>query len=310
MRATLHQLRVFQQVAAVMSYTEAASLLRLTQPAVSIQIKQLETNLDMPLLEKIGKKLFLTPAGQELEHFCGELFENIERMDMRLSAMKGSMEGELRLAAVTSAKYFTPHLLGAFHKLHPTVKLQLEVVNRSQIIRRLKDNADDLVIMGLVPESMRLTCHPFVDNPIVIVASPSHPPGAAEKHRADRSAGAHFPVSGGRFRHARNHGAFSAKQECRAGGRHGAGQHGNHQAGGHGRFGHIGGFPAQCHPGDGNTMPGRAACPAFSLAEKLVCGPSSVKTVVTCRTGIRGFYFGPPGQGGGLVQPLSQETFC
>lgn len=175
MRATLHQLRVFQQVAAVMSYTEAASLLRLTQPAVSIQIKQLETNLDMPLLEKIGKKLFLTPAGQELERFCGELFENIERMDMRLSAIKGSMEGELRLAAVTSAKYFTPHLLGAFHKLHPAVKLQLEVVNRSQIIRRLKDNADDLVIMGLVPESMRLTCHPFVDNPIVIVASPSHP---------------------------------------------------------------------------------------------------------------------------------------
>lgn len=310
MRATLHQLRVFQQVAAVMSYTEAASLLRLTQPAVSIQIKQLETNLDMPLLEKIGKKLFLTPAGQELERFCGELFENIERMDMRLSAIKGSMEGELRLAAVTSAKYFTPHLLGAFHKLHPAVKLQLEVVNRSQIIRRLKDNADDLVIMGLVPESMRLTCHPFVDNPIVIVASPSHPL-AQQKNIALTDLREHtflFREAGSGTREIMAHFLQSRNVELEH--RHDAGQHGNHQAGGHGRFGHIGGFPAQCHPGDGNAMPGRAACPAFSPAEKLVCGPSSVKTVVTCRTGIRGFHFGPPGQGGGLVQPLSQETFC
>ncbi len=175
MRATLHQLRVFQQLAWSMNYTEAAKKLHLTQPAVSIQVKQLEDNLNLPLLEKIGKKLFLTPAGQELAFFCAELFERIDRMDMRLSVMRGNMEGDFRLAAVTSAKYFTPHLLGAFHKLYPGVNLQLEVANREQVIQRLKDNSDDLVIMGEVPETMSLTRHPFVDNPVVIIASPSHP---------------------------------------------------------------------------------------------------------------------------------------
>jgi len=175
MRATLHQLRIFQQLAISMSYTETANKLHLTQPAVSIQIKQLENSLNLPLLEKIGKKLFLTPAGQELDRFCIDLFERIDSMNMTLSAMRGGLEGEFSLAAVTSAKYFTPHLLGAFHKLYPKVNIQLEVVNRSQIIQRLKDNDDDLVIMGLVPESMPLTSHPFVDNPIVLIANPSHP---------------------------------------------------------------------------------------------------------------------------------------
>ena len=175
MRATLHQLRIFQQLAISMNYTKAANKLHLTQPAVSIQIKQLEDSLDLPLLEKIGKKLFLTPAGQELDRFCIDLFERIDSMNMKLSAMKGGLEGEFCLAAVTSAKYFTPHLLGAFHKLYPKVNIQLEVVNRRQIIQRLKDNDDDLVIMGLVPESMPLTRHPFVDNPIILIANPSHP---------------------------------------------------------------------------------------------------------------------------------------
>ena len=175
MRATLHQLKVFRQVALAMSYTKAGNELGLTQPAVSIQLKQLENNLDLPLFEKIGKRLFLTPAGQELNNFCDELFERFDSMDMTLSALKGHLEGEFHLAAVTSAKYFTPHLLGAFHKRYPKVNLHLDIVNREQIIQRLQENKDDLVIMGLVPESMSLTCHPFVDNPIVAVASPNHP---------------------------------------------------------------------------------------------------------------------------------------
>lgn len=175
MRATLHQLKIFQQLASSMNYTDTANKLHLTQPAVSIQIKQLENSLNLPLLEKVGKKLFLTPAGQELERFCIDLFERVDRMNMTLSAMRGGLEGDFSLAAVTSAKYFTPHLLGAFHKLYPKVNIQLEVVNRKQIIQRLKDNEDDLVIMGLVPESMPLTSHPFVDNHIILIANPSHP---------------------------------------------------------------------------------------------------------------------------------------
>ena len=158
----------------MVNYSVAADKLNLTQPAVSIQIKQLEDNLALPLFEKIGKKVFLTPAGVELKVFCMDLFARFDNMNMRLSAIKGQLEGELHISAVTSAKYFTPHLLGAFHKRHPNVNLHLEVVNRSQIIQRLKNNEDDLVIMGLVPEEIALTQHAIIDNPIVITASPSH----------------------------------------------------------------------------------------------------------------------------------------
>lgn len=175
MRATLHQLKIFQEVAVLLNYSAAANKLCLTQPAVSIQIKQLEDNLGLSLFEKIGKKIFLTSAGLKLNDFCIDIFSRIDHMDMKLSAMKGQLEGDFLLAAVTSAKYFTPHLLGAFHKLYPKVSLHLDVVNRSQIIQLLKKNEVDLVIMGLVPENMRLKRYPMIDNPIVIIANPTHP---------------------------------------------------------------------------------------------------------------------------------------
>lgn len=175
MRATLHQLKVFRQVAVCMNYTKAADELGLSQPAVSIQLKQLENNLDIFLFEKIGKTLFLTPAGKELKIFCDQLFINFDNIDMTLSGLKGELAGDLHLSAVTSAKYFTPHLLGAFRKRYPKVNFHLDIVNREQIIKRLYDNKDDLVIMGLVPESMALTKHSFVDNPIIVIANPQHP---------------------------------------------------------------------------------------------------------------------------------------
>ena len=175
MRATLHQLKVFQKVAILMNFTAASKALCLTQPAVSIQIKQLEENLGLPLFEKIGKKLFLTPAGLELSQFCADIFNRFDNMDMLLSTMKGGLEGKFRLAAVTSAKYFTPHLLGAFNKIYPNVELHLEVMNRSQIIQGISNNQYDLAIMGLLPESIPLASHPFIDNPISIIASSSHP---------------------------------------------------------------------------------------------------------------------------------------
>ena len=175
MRATLHQLKVFRQVAVSMNYTKAANQLGLTQPAVSIQLKQLENNLDIFLFEKIGKTLFLTPAGDELKLFCDQLFISFDNIDMTLSGLKGELAGDFFLSAVTSAKYFTPHLLGAFHKRYPKVNFHLDIVNREQIIQRLQENKDDLVIMGLVPETMALTQYSFVDNPIIVIANPQHP---------------------------------------------------------------------------------------------------------------------------------------
>jgi len=181
MRATLHQLKVFRQVAISMNYTKAADILGLSQPAVSIQLKQLENNLDIFLFEKIGKTLYLTPAGKELKLFCDELFIRFDNIDMTLSGLKGELTGDFCLSAVTSAKYFTPHLLGAFHKRHPNVNFHLDIVNREQIIQRLHENKDDLVIMCLLPDNIPLITHPFVDNPIIIIGSPQHPLAKRDK---------------------------------------------------------------------------------------------------------------------------------
>jgi len=97
-----------------MSYSAAANKLNLTQPAVSIQVKQLEENLGLPLFEKIGKRVYLTSAGKEFNAFCMDIFTRIDNMDMKLSSMKGQLEGDFHLAAVTSAKYFTPPLIRCF----------------------------------------------------------------------------------------------------------------------------------------------------------------------------------------------------
>jgi DNA-binding transcriptional LysR family regulator len=94
---------------------------------------------------------------------------------MQLSDMQGSLQGQLKLAVESSAKYFVPHLFAAFKRLHPEVQLHLTVVNRAQVIRRLSDNRDDLVIMSMVPQDMGLEFLPFLNNPIVAVAPPDHP---------------------------------------------------------------------------------------------------------------------------------------
>ena len=147
----------------------------LTQPAVSLQIRQLEELVGQPLFEYVGKKLYLTDAAEALLKTSTDLFQRLESLDMQLSDLKGSLQGQLRLAVESSAKYITPHLFKAFQNLHPEVSLSLTVVNRTQVIKRLADNRDDLVIMSLVPQDMALEFLPFLNNPIIAVAPPDHP---------------------------------------------------------------------------------------------------------------------------------------
>ncbi len=175
MKITLRQLTVFDCVARHMSFTKAAQEMCLTQPAVSIQIKQLEEMVGLPLFEHIGKKFHLTQAGEELHHTCQDIFSSIDNLEMSLTKMKGGMHGKLRLAVVTSAKYFVPHLLGEFQRQYPGVEMSLVVSNRDQVIRRILNNEDDLVIMAQVPKDLKLRSYPFLDNPMIAIAHPDHP---------------------------------------------------------------------------------------------------------------------------------------
>lgn len=175
MRVTLRQLRVFDEVCDLRSYSRAAEEMSLTQPAVSLQIRQLEELVGQPLFDYVGKKLYLTEAAEALQRASRDIFGRLENLDMQLSDLQGSLQGQLKLAVESSAKYFVPHVFAAFRQLHPEVNLQLTVVNRAQVIRRLSDNRDDITIMSMVPQDMGLDFLPFLNNPIIAVAPPEHP---------------------------------------------------------------------------------------------------------------------------------------
>ncbi|MFK7701225.1 LysR family transcriptional regulator [Pseudomonas caspiana] len=175
MRMTLRQLRIFNEVCDLRSYSRAAEEMSLTQPAVSLQIRQLEELVGQPLFEYVGKKLYLSEAAEALQSASRDIFGRLENLDMQLTDMQGSLQGQLKLAVESSCKYFIPHLFAAFKRNYPDVVLSLTVVNRAQVIRRLSDNRDDLVVMSMVPQDMGLEFLPFLNNPIVAVAPPDHP---------------------------------------------------------------------------------------------------------------------------------------
>ena len=181
MRLTLHQLKVFETVARLSSFSRASEVLHLAQPTVSIQVKQLSDIVGMPLFEQIGKKIFLTEAGDLVQRNAREIFNAMESLEMQLAQLRGLKQGRLKIAVVTTAKYFVPRLLGPFSHQYPGIDIALDVGNRSEIVSRLSRNEDDLYIMGMPPAGIQIQRHPFVENPIVAVAPKDHPL-AGKKH--------------------------------------------------------------------------------------------------------------------------------
>ena len=175
MRMTFRQLQIFRAVCESRSYSRAAEEMALTQPAVSLQIRQLEELLGQPLFDYVAKKLYLTPAAEALLRASEDVFGRLEALDMQLSDLQGSLQGQLSLAVESSAKYLVPHLFAAFRAQHPEVSLQLVVVNHAQAVRRLSVSRDDLLIMSQPPGDQALDFFPFLTNPIIAVAPPQHP---------------------------------------------------------------------------------------------------------------------------------------
>ncbi|MBC1236031.1 LysR family transcriptional regulator [Nostoc linckia z18] len=174
-QATLHQLKVFEAAARHSSFTRAAEELFLTQPTVSMQIKQLTKSVGLPLFEQVGKRLYLTEAGRELYATCRQIFDNIAQFEMKVADLKGLKQGQLKLAVITTAKYFIPRLLGKFCELYPGIDISLQVTNHEQILERMSQNLDDLYIMSQIPENMDITCQPFLENPLIVFAPINHP---------------------------------------------------------------------------------------------------------------------------------------
>ncbi len=189
---TLRQIEVFEAIARCRSFTRAAEELHLTQPTVSMQIKKLVECVGMPLFEQIGKKIYLTDAGKELYTACRDVLGRIDRFGMTIADMQGLKQGHLRIAVVTTAKYFTPRLLGPFCQRYPGIEVALNVTNREQILARLAANEDDLYILGQPPEDLDVHFEPFMENPMVVIARRDHPFAGRKRVPLARIAGEPF----------------------------------------------------------------------------------------------------------------------
>jgi DNA-binding transcriptional LysR family regulator len=172
---TLQQIKLFESVARHKSFTRAAEELFLTQPAVSIQIKRLEDNIERKLIETVGKKLFLTPAGEKVFQSCQAILTSLDGLKLDLNSLDSTMNGDLKIAIVSPAKYFMPYVLGKFLELYPDVVPIITVANRSQVLEALQANALDVAITGRIPDDIKVTMQGFFKSDLVVVAHPKHP---------------------------------------------------------------------------------------------------------------------------------------
>jgi len=175
MHVTLRQLRVFEAVARHLSYTKAGRELHLSQPAVSMQIRQLEEDIGIALFDKIGRKVGLTEAGRELFEYSRSISRSLQEMEEVLESLKGVSRGRLSIAVASTVNYFAPRLLAVFHQRYPGIHLRLDVTNRESLVRALEANSVDIVLMGLPPEEVEVESEAFMENPLVVIAPPDHP---------------------------------------------------------------------------------------------------------------------------------------
>lgn len=174
MHLTLRQLQCFAAVARNLSYTRAADELHLTQPAVSMQVRQLEQQTGVRVTEQLGKQIHLTEAGEEVYRYARSILQQVEEMDDVLNRIKGLTGGRLKIAAISSANYFAPKLLGTFQQRFPDIGVSMDVTNQTSVLRQVVDNEVDMAIMGQPPKDSVLDAIPFMENPLVVVAPPNH----------------------------------------------------------------------------------------------------------------------------------------
>jgi DNA-binding transcriptional LysR family regulator len=189
---TLRQLQAFVEVAREQSVSRAAERLFVTQPAVSMQIHQLEEAFNIPLIEHVGRNIRLTRAGEDFHRHALAALGSLRDLEVSMADHLGMKHGRLELAVVTTAKYFVPMLLVRFAELYPKLEVALRVENREKVVGMLTRNEVDLVIMGRAPESVPCEATAFATNPLGILCAPDHPLASPKRVRFEAVAACEF----------------------------------------------------------------------------------------------------------------------
>lgn len=172
MNYTLNQLRIFLQVVRQGSITKAAEDLHLSQPAVSIQVRNLQEQFDIPLLEVVNKKVYITDFGQEIAAAAERMLAEVELIEARMQAYKGRLVGKLKISSVSTGKYIAPYFLSDFISQHPAIELFLDVTNKAQVIQSLEKNEVDFALVSVLPEHLSFEKVELMQNKLYLVGTP------------------------------------------------------------------------------------------------------------------------------------------
>jgi len=171
MNYTLHQLKVFLVVTEVQSITKASEILNLSQPGVSIQLKNLQAQFEIPLTEVIGRQLYVTDFGKTIAESSKRILKEVEDIDFRSSAFKGKLSGKLKISIVSTAKYIMPFFLGSFLEKHPDISLDLDVTNKSKVIKSMEKNEVDFAMVSVLPENLLIEREYLLSNKLYLVGN-------------------------------------------------------------------------------------------------------------------------------------------
>ena len=171
MNYTINQLKIFLKVAELLSVTKAAEELHLTQPAVSIQLRNLQEQFDMPLTEVVGRKIFITDFGKEIAHAAERILEEVISMDQRTHAFRGKLTGALRISVVSTGQYVIPYFLAGFLEQHEGIALSLDVTNKAKVIESLENNRVDFSLVSVLPQKMKINKMELMENRLYLIGN-------------------------------------------------------------------------------------------------------------------------------------------
>jgi len=172
MNYTLNQLQVFLKIVQTGSVTKAAEELHLTQPAVSIQLKNFQEQFDIPLTEVIGRKIHITDFGHEVAVSAENIIHQVNAINYKTMAFKGLLTGRLKVSVVSTGKYVMPYFLADFMKEHSAIELLMDVTNKSSVLKSLENNEVDFALVSLLPTSLNFEKLDLLENNLFLVGSP------------------------------------------------------------------------------------------------------------------------------------------
>lgn len=175
MNYTLHQLKIFTKVCESQSITKAAEALFLTQPAVSLQLKKFQSAFEIPLVEIIGRKLYVTDFGKQIRSLALEMLEKVDEIELAADEYKGIIRGNIKIASASTGKYVIPYFLSGFIQKYPGINISIDVTNKSKVVENLQENSIDFALVSVIPPHLALESIPLMENELNLVGSVHYP---------------------------------------------------------------------------------------------------------------------------------------